>query len=288
MKHFYSSLKERYQEYRSGVNLKTKLLKKKKAILVHQMGKVGPSSVVKSLRDLTSDISVYHTHFLNYQRLNKQLQAYRQKGKKLPGHLKQSQGLHKLIADRKNNINWKVITLVREPISRNISAFFQNLDGFIPGCLQQYRSGSISIEEIIDVFLVKYPHELPLNWLDWEIKSVFDIDVFSVDFPKSDGFFIFRHENVELLLLRLENLGESSHKAFADFLEVESFVIKKNNLAQNKEYFEVYGKVRQSIVFPQEYIDKMYASKYVQHFYSKDEIDRFRAKWLRLHSEQSQ
>lgn len=281
MRRFYSYLKSKYRDASFRSNLKTDMLRSKEIILVHQMGKVGSSSIVKSLGAMQLDIPIYHTHFLNSERLENQLNHVRTNGRKPEKHLIVSKCLQEVISKGKNDRSWKIVTLVREPISRNISAFFENINIFLPDFVQRYHSGSLKIDEVIDVFLASYPHELPLNWLDWEIKSVFGIDVFSVDFPKLEGYILLHNDNVDLLLLRLENLANCLQIAFRKFLQAEDFIIKNANIANDKDYINAYKDFKDSIVLPQDYIDKMYTSKYMQHFYSEEEIDNFRAKWFK-------
>ncbi len=278
MRQFYSYLKEQHSTHQFRVDLKHSL-QRKEAILVHTMGKVGSSSIRKSLKDLELSMPIYGTHFLNSERLEAHLKVLRQKGQKPDGHLVVSQCLQEVINKGISDINWKVITLVREPISRNVSGLFQNIDKIFPNFLQRYHSGSLSIQEVVNVFLADYPHELPLNWLDWEIKAVFGIDVFSVNFPKSDGYTIFHRNNIDLLLLRLESLADCSFKAFSEFLGTREFTLKKANDSSEKEYSQAYREFRKSLHLPQTYIEDMYQSKYVQHFYTQNEIELFQAKW---------
>ncbi|CCQ70869.1 Capsular polysaccharide synthesis enzyme CpsE [Crocosphaera watsonii WH 0402] len=67
--------------------------------------------------------------------------------------------------------------------------------------------------------------------------------------------------------------------AFSEFLGIDNFRLSNKNQAKQKTYFEVYSDFLNSIVLPQSYIDKMYSSKYMKHFYSQNEIDKFREKW---------
>lgn len=275
MKNFYFSLKRKYSDYRFRTKLTKNIHKNKETILVHTMGKVGSSSILNSLEYSAPEILILHTHFLNHERLDKHLKQIIHQGVRVWPHVITSQVLQKFLSDR----NWKIVTLVREPISRNISAFFQNIDIFVPNFVQRYRSGSLKIEEVIDTFLANYPHDLPLMWLDKEIKDVFGVDVFSVNFQTSQGYAIFHSEKIKLLLLRLENLNVCSGKAFRDFLGIEQFVLKNANIAYDKNYINIYNEFKKSITLPQDYIEKMYRSKYTQHFYSQAEIEMFRAKW---------
>lgn len=111
------------------------------------------------------------------------------------------------------------------------------------------------------------------------MKPVFKIDVFPSEFPKLQGYKIFHSEFADLLLLRLENLNECASAAFKDFLNIDNFKLTSANVSQTKAYYPAYKKFLETVVLPSSYIEKMYASKYVNHFYTRDEINNFIRKW---------
>ncbi|MCI0558844.1 MAG: putative capsular polysaccharide synthesis family protein, partial [Nitrososphaera sp.] len=131
-----------------------------------------------------------------------------------------------------------------------------------------------------DTFLQMYEfHEVPLTWFDTELKTVFGIDVFSSDFPKSTGYKIYEGLQADILLLRLESLKSCSGDAFKDFLNIDDFTLRPTNISEGKDYYPTYREFLDSVVLPPAYIDKMYESKYTKHFYTEDEIDIFKARW---------
>jgi len=178
---------------------------------------------------------------------------------------------------------WKVVTLVRDPVARNISAFMGLLDLQMHYGLQeklQVRCIESVLAELRQLFLEEYSdHDLPLTFFDSEVKSVFGIDVFSTPFPKSKGYTIYEGENADVLLLRLEDLDGCAREAFQEFLEVEGMKITKSNTAAEKDYATVYPRFLRSLKLPNSYLKKMYNSKYATHFYTKEEIRTLEAKW---------
>ncbi|MDJ0729934.1 MAG: putative capsular polysaccharide synthesis family protein [Crocosphaera sp.] len=249
-------------------------------ILVHQMGKVGSMSIYNSLKRLDLDIPIYHTHNLipkNFKNFDNKI--------KIQPYLAQKEQLitewciyHKILQGV-NNKKWKIITLVREPIAKNISDFFQNLNNpFF------HRNGTIEnkeIDELIQYFLDGFHHRWVLNWLNQNINDVFGIDVFSQEFPKDKGYQIFTTNNVEILLMRTEDINLRIKDAMKEFMNLQEFNIIKTNIGNKKNYAQKYKKFKESIRLPQSYIDEMYNSKYTQHFYSEEEIEKFKAKWLK-------
>jgi hypothetical protein len=179
---------------------------------------------------------------------------------------------------------WKIITLVRDPIARNISSFFQLIDDeYEFDYRKKARSMSTDelVEELIQFFLERHDHDVPLTWYDVELKPIFAIDVFATEFPKSRGYQIYHGENADVLLIRLEDLDRCAAVALKEFLGIESFKLMNTNISTDKYYADAYREFIRKVHLPPDYIDRMYTSKFVRHFYSDEEIDLFRARWCR-------
>lgn len=192
------------------------------------MGKVGSSTILKSLKALNLSKPIFYVHHLTYDLIDKVEKNYINSNKPIPMHIMGSKfllnGLNKGIDIKK----LKIVTLVREPVARNISAFFQNVDlSFSDFNCQDVDP--VEIEALIENFLQIYPHETPLAWFDTQIKSVFGIDVFASNFPKSKGYKIYKADHPDMLLMRLENINECSQEAFKEFLGIERFVLLSDN-----------------------------------------------------------
>ena len=263
-------------------------------VLLYQMGKVGSKTIQRSLEALDLDSPIYHAHFLTPDRVKKTEKERRKYfGTERMGllrHVWLYQYLLKQIARGLNGKKWKIVTLTREPISRNISTFFENLDVKPLGDGHRYRIQSdyygfgivLDIEhldELVQLFLERLYHDRPLVFFDEEIKSMFGIDVFATQFPISKGYKIYEEEHADVLLIRLENLNDCAAEAFERFLGIKGFTLTHANIAGEKVYAPIYRRFRDSIVLPESYVERMYGSKYMRHFYSKEEIARFRAKW---------
>jgi hypothetical protein len=229
----------------------------KEVILIYQMGKVGSSSISKSLKN--SGIYSIHTHRLNttypfttkFQKIYQSIRA----------------GVLKVFLHRKKI---KLITLTREPISRNISGFFQNLEDFI-GKNEKDKN------ELIKLFFKSENNYYTINWFDNEIKSVFGIDVYSYEFPKDKGFMVISDKNVEMFIARIEDLN-SLENQIGNFLKIKEFKLDNTNKGENKWYSEMYDQLKSNINFPESYVKDRYNSKYMKHFYSEQEISLFKEK----------
>jgi hypothetical protein len=258
------------------------------------MGKVGSKTIRSSLRPLELDRTIYHVHYLTLDRIN-ELENDRKRylgtdKEHLLQHVWQYQYLHQQIADGLDGTRWQVITLTREPISRNIATFFENLE---VTALETERRYSIksdyygfeivldveNMDRLTDLFFERLNHDTPLTFFDRELNGIFDVDVFASEFPISKGYKIYRDNRTDLLLIRLEDLNECARAAFREFLGIKDFTLINTNVGSNKEYAWLYKRFRDFVVLPQAYVDRMYNAKYTRHFYTTEEISSFRAKW---------
>jgi len=249
-------------------------------IVVYQMGKVGSKTVVESLKSSTLRRPIYHVHYITKEGLDyhKDMSLNPQRPK-LGIHHWTGHYLRKKI-EREKRV-WNVITLVREPISRNISAFFHVIDTWIPDFDPRFfdKIPSMSVEQMRQLFLEKYPHDLPTTWFDTEMKVVFGIDVFASQFPKYKGYKIYRGERANLLLIRLEDFNSVIGEALSEFLCLNEFKMVRANIGSEGRNAANYRLFLDHVVLPEEYIQDAYTSKYVQHFYTDSEVLKFSSRW---------
>jgi hypothetical protein len=261
----------------------------KAPLLVYQMGKVGSTSVEMSLRSAGLAMPIFHVHLLSPIEITKDEMLYHGRLPRLfaPSHLPATQHLFNSYYIRRR-INrgeigapskWKIVTLTRDPIARNISGFFEGMPFRLPQLNKRLRAGTVEPEELVDYFFRTYDHEVPLTWFDDELKSVFGIDVYSSRFPTEKGYQILSGELVDVLVIRLESLQSCIQDAMVEFLGLRDFSLKPVNEGSKKEYGGMYSKVLSSIVVPASYIDMMYTSRYATHFYAAAEVSSWRAKW---------
>lgn len=229
-------------------------------VIVFQMGKVGSRSICDSL-DACNIKPVFHVHRLN-------------PATPLPW---QSERLYADII--RSGRKAKVITLVREPVSRNISHFFRIMS---VNRILDVAGGAqdISMEELYNNFIEKVTyHWTPLVWLDEELKPVLGVDIYATPFPKEKGYEIIKRGTIELLVLKLEVDDSVKEKAISEFLGVDGFRLRRSNTATTNNYSDVYRHFRENVVLPEAYVRFMYDSDYVKHFYTEDEVGSFRGRW---------
>ena len=172
----------------------------------------------------------------------------------------------------------RVITLVREPVANNISMFFEVFDHYTGTTVEE---STLSIEEMIDVFLTRYMHWRPLTWFDAELKTTLGVDVFQTPFSHDQGFAQISTDRIKLLVMKCELNDDAKERAIADFLGLDDFRIVRSNVSSNRSHAKQYEAFRRQIRVPDGLLDEMYESKYARHFYSAEERSRCRARWSR-------
>lgn len=271
--------------------------KRKMPVFVYQMGKVGSSSVRNSLwawgvspvlhlhsffplRDLDLDEIMIDDGYKASLReeIDEAKRVYQNFSYelKLEWFMREKidEMLHKKIVTKKKKA--KFITLVREPISTNISMFFQVFERYAG---VKYGEADFTTQEIIDIFLNRYTYSRPLVWFDMEMKPALGLDIYEYPFPKEKGYLTIKHDNIELLVLKCELDDSIKENAIAEFLNLDGFKLTRSNTAQNKSYAQQYQEFKQNINLSEAFLETMYNSKYTRHFYSEAELDAFRLKW---------
>jgi len=232
-------------------------LRKATPVIVFQMGKVGSSSLYKSLvRQYPGVVEQLHSLAANHPK-PKARRLYR-------WAVTDRQPVH-------------LISLTREPIGRNISAFFENF-ARDTGCA--YRESKFSVLDLQRLFLVNYRHDLPLRWFDTQIRGNFGIDVYANPFPAS-GIATYVKDNVRLLVMRSELPDHEKSAAVSEFLGLPSLELENANIGEQKDYANTYRTFRKEVVLPADYVTRMCESKYFNHFYPRETVESVRARWTR-------
>ena len=252
-------------------------------ILVYQMGKVGSMSIAKSLVKNIKN-PVFHVHALlrNAEDIKTRpvfdFSPRQEQIMKLQKLLGREKGLfiyENIIA---KNQPVKVITLTREPIGRNLAAFFQNFE-METGKTPKYSN--FTSEELGDMFVKYYPHFVPLQWFDKNVNKCLGIDVYDYDFPREKGFLTIQKKSLELLILKVELPNQIKEKVIGEFLGLPEFRIVNNNLGEDKDYSDIYKNLKQALKLPYSYVEEMCNSRYFRHFYTKEEIEQVFSRWTK-------
>ena len=174
-----------------------------------------------------------------------------------------------------HNQKIRIFTSVRDPIARNLSAYFQNID--------ESHIKDLSDKELFAHFMAYSNHLLPLYWFESEFKQNLGISVYDYEFNKDKGFICFENENYEIMIVQTERLDSLSSEIGSFFKSHDpdflSSTHAKENIGNNKWYASYYKRLKKIAYYDESFLNLVYESKYSKHFFSHDQIREFRRQW---------
>ena len=182
----------------------------------------------------------------------------------------------------------KIICPIREPIARDVSAFFH----FV--CTLPRMPANADLGELEELFLADSrtqrgyrntrrtglaEHSFTLSWLDKYFKPLTRIDVYKQPFPIDRKWQVYRRGFTRVLLYRTDLERSEQTKLISRFLGIELDEMRPRNVAKDKNYAELYSRFRESVKLPEHYIGRMHNSRFAQHFWSPQELKTAADKW---------
>ena len=273
-----------------------------KSLIFYTMGAVGATEISKLLAPQLEDYAIYDTQWLDKDNLDLDRKFnvfFHRKNKKagintelLPSHLVHGYYLRKRLRRLQQQDNpVKIVTLTRDPVERNVLSFFTNLRTYyrydISARLAEVDLDTV-VKELSALFVYRFLDKNgisffdsnPLTWFDEELKRQIGIDVYDKAFSNQEGFSIYKKNQVELLLLRYEDLEQCFEKASDQFLGQKIEFFQQPDLNNEKSDESVYEKFIQEVKIPDYYLDDIYHSRYASHFYTEEEISSFKKRWI--------
>jgi hypothetical protein len=245
-------------------------------VIVYQMAKVGSSTVTAALRNV-GGMNVFQVHLMGHEAierwrvgLRKFPRARFQTGVDIIGTL-----LYKGLIEPGRKL--KIITLVRDPIARNCSFYFHNLDVLLG---TEAAHDNVELPRLVGEFRNKFDHRGCLRWFDTDFKPVLGVDIYEHPFPHDKGHARVTGERYDILVMRTDLDDESKKKCVEEFLGIEGLSLAPKNVGSQKPYAATYRKFLDALELPESYVNDMLDSKYTRHFFGPDEIASLRAKWL--------
>jgi hypothetical protein len=242
-------------------------------VLVYQMAKVGSSAIVNALT--RQRLPVFHVHRMNPEHLTSLREERRHLGWRvgpIPPQDELGMRLNRQVLQRGRRA--RVVTIVREPISRNLSSYFEYLDAV---WRTREAHQSIAMEELCRGFVERFTHSEALTWFDDEMLPVLGVDVYAHPFPDEQ---VIRTDRVDVLILKSESSDEAKSAALSRFFGIDDIVVRRSNETRSKSKGETFLRFRQTIRLSREYVDEMLSARYTRHFYSPEERERLARSYL--------
>lgn len=222
-----------------------------KTILVYQPGKVASTTIYNELKRRHSG-PVIHMHTFNDDQ-----------------HLDYIKGDFLRLHQFNKLPKIKIITLIREPVGRNLSAFFQNLKQFNQ---VKFDGVPFSQEELLTLYIRSEKASFILNWFDQELLENFGINVYAKPFPDK-GFITLENNKAEVLIMKHSLQDAEKSHLVREFTGINDFTIEYRENISSKKTYALELDHWKKVGFPKWYVRKMLNSKYAQHFYDKELIE---------------
>ena len=270
-------------------------------LIVYSMGKVGSSTVIRSIVKSNCNIRPYQVHWLTRENMRfDEAFYYRQEvrfrntpvaRRFRPTYIWNAEYLlNRIKKKRRSKSKYKVVSLTRDPVARNLSSFFQNLELFFGYDIKkkaQCKDKIPVLAELQRLFQQNYVENSevlradsnPLTWFTVELGDAFNLDVYKEPFDRVDGYQLYDTPDARILVIKLEKLRDCAEFALGEFLGVSDFRLATANVASSKPYASIYKEFVSSVQLPGRYLDKLYDSQYSKHFYTDEEIHEFREYW---------
>ncbi len=174
----------------------------------------------------------------------------------------------------------KIILGIREPLSWNLSIMYQiNADSrvatdllkFVKEALSKPVFEGVDFEDLktMEKFIPKFNDEF--------------LDLMAYPFDTELGYSIIKDGNIEVFVYTLEKMNDIA-------LALSDWVCEGNdntpfehweraNLAEDKWIADNYKLAQKELKFSRAYFEKCYSHPYVKHFYSDQDIQKFKQKW---------
>ncbi len=240
-------------------------------ILIYQLGKVGSSSVYSTLKDIYGDERLIQLHFLS--------EKFKERSRGLEKYKWHRQQINKVEQLRKasGEARIKIISLVREPVGRNISDLFQNPGNYLAS---GQTLATTDLDDLIRIYKEKNSYDYTLNWFEQEFLPYTGVDVYQHDFNQSAGYTVFSEREYDILIMKMESLNNCFQRAFFDLLGIQVEALVISNESDFKATSRISKQLKQRIHFSESELDSVYSSQYVQHFYG-DSIAALKEKWIK-------
>jgi hypothetical protein len=243
-----------------------------KTILIYQMGKVGSATIQRSLS--RSRLTWLRVPFGELPRgADVVLQTH--------SHL-DAKAIIDLPEHRERKRMLVVLSLTRDLLRRNISAFFHNISRpdhpWWPVGPQETVE-KMSLEELAVAFRQREWLDLERETLPWfdRFAETVGVDIFAKPFLPC-GYRQYPRDPGRLAILRLENMDQSV-EWLRRLFSTPSFSIRRENLMSETWQGEIYKRFLEWFRPSQEELDAYYNSKMMRYFYSPEEIRGLRARW---------
>ena len=242
-------------------------------LLIFTMAKVGSLSVYQSLKKAGIS-SVFHIHTLNEQEVQKGIKQCFDNGI-YPGSRSPVFLLNHALRESTEKV--RVVSIFRNPVERNISAFFDAFNFHMGVSPEQYKG---DLETIENTFHKKLQHNYAIDWYDTHFKKALGLDVYQYPFDTQKQHAILSNEKVEVLLMDSRLKDSKKEELIKDFCDTPNFQLSNVNVTSQAKHANLYADFKEYIRFRESYLNHQLDSKYASHFFTQGDRQALKNKWV--------
>jgi hypothetical protein len=237
------------------------------------MGKVASSSIYHSLQQVSHACYPFHVHVLSPEKIRARYEANTNHLLKPNRKNIRSKDLYELIIQPR--LPAKIITLVRDPFARNVSAFFENSNLV----RQQLKAKSPSVDMLIECFFEETNHTQAEHWFKNEFNRALELNVYSHPYSQETGWARFQSKPYDILILDTALHDSEKAKQIREFLELSDFRLTQHNMTSDGSRNELYKRFKSTIRFPKLLANEILNTDYSKHFFSEAMQNQMRDRW---------
>ena len=248
------------------------------------MGKVGSTAVTHGLRESSLGRPVVHVHQLNPDHLGRvdrwARARYSHSGTISPVAL-DAMYLGPRLAEMMKHRKLDIVTMVRDPIGRNLSGFFQSLAATHPDLAARLAGdpAEACLAEARELFRRTRLGEDPWSWFDEELRALTGLDLFAHEFDPERGWAIYENDRCRVLLVRFSDLSAVFARAANEFLGVADVELPRRNEASSRATAAAHARLQADLGLTVEEVEAVYDDDRMRHWYTDDEIGSLVEKW---------
>lgn len=249
-------------------------------VLVFQMGCVGSTAVTSALENSNYPDKIVHTHCLDRldERIHQALVELPDPARSVREFMR-GKVIRNWMDRSTENTRWNIVTIVRDPVARNISGFVNGIHAYVPDIAERIENNDLQVEELQYLFLAIAFSTKFCDWYREFLEPVFPFQLEKIPYTPGRGYAIAEQLPYRLIVFRNEDLGKSLAPGLSEFLGIDEVKISAVNRTEEKKFGDLY-KQFQTLSWPKEYVDAMYDDPIIRRFYSEEEIEGRRKRYL--------
>jgi len=174
-----------------------------------------------------------------------------------------------------------LISTYREPLSRTISSFFENINTYV----DLRKINNLGLMELIYFFNKNYLLNLENYHPFLDVNDFGNLNILNTPFDKNKGYQYYENDKVRALILRFDKINEwdTIIKTHLDDIERNYYNFRIDNLSKNKWYYNLYCQFQQNYFVKSDTLDQKFKlhENLMNYFYNSTDIQTIKNSWIK-------